>query len=380
MNKENHLSKATPWLYALACLFVLCACRHQPEHTVACPHCMTIAIDSLNNLPKDSLKEIRYVPLETRDDILISHIGKTIYAQGCYHIFDFVSKKIQVFNKQGRFVYSIDKIGQGPGEYTSILDMDVSSQGDVYVVDSSKSKIIKYSSQGTQFEEYNIGKRCMEFAALNDSIFYLANLIDDGKMEVALARYSTVSKNTEVLSAYDVFFEGNIFRFGTSFHRTGESVYFNKMFSPEISRISETGADSYINLPSSRWVSGSVIEKWKKDKKTSDSEDRELLRGVSAFYETADYSYINLQSMPPLELLVDKTTGEVSTPVYFTGKVRSFNGIRGVAGPYLISSTPSAQENIHYILEHDPDMLPEERTALSKLAEEDNPVLLLLKF
>lgn len=380
MSRVKTIFIGSPWLYTVACLFALFACRQKQEYKVECPDCRTIAIDSLGNLPKDSLKEIRYVPLETRDDILISHIGKTIYAQECYHIFDFVSKKIMVFDKQGRFVYSIDKVGHGPGEYISIFDMDVNRQGDVYVLDSSTSKVIKYSSQGTQFEEYKIGKRCMEFAALNDSIFYLANLIDNGKMDIALARYSTVSKNTEVLSAYDVFFEGNLFRFGTSFHRTGESVYFNKMFSPEISRITESGADSYINLPSTRWVSEAVIEKWKKEKKTSDAEDRELLRGVSAFYETDDYSYINLQSMPPLELLVDKTTGEVSTPVYFTGKVRSFNGIRGVAGPYLISSTPSAQENIRYILEHDPDMHPEERTALSKLAEEDNPVLLLLKF
>lgn len=62
-------------------------------------------------------------------------------------------------------------------------------------------------SQGSRYEEYMTGEQFLNFAALNDSVFYLANVFKDGQMDIALAKYSPVSKELVALSTYDGLFE-----------------------------------------------------------------------------------------------------------------------------------------------------------------------------
>ena len=206
---------------SLLCLF---ACQHKQENKVESVDANTLAIDSLTNLPEQKIKEIRYIPLETNDDILIGGVSTVRYVNGYFYFIS--SQKILVFDKQGKFAYCIDKVGQGPGEYTSAWGVDVNPQGDVYVADTSVGKVIKSS----------------------------------------------------------------------------------------------------------------------------------------------------------VAILKNKKTGELTKPNFFSGKIRSYQQVNGATDNCLLFLTSSESENIEYILEHDTDMLPEEREALSQLSEDDNPVLMLLKF
>ena len=109
-------------------------------------------------------------------------------------------------------------------------------------------------------------------------------------------------------------------------------------------------------------------------------EDKDVLRGINAFCETDEYLYIDLSSFPSVAILKNKKTGELTKPNFFSGKIRSYQQVNGATDNCLVFLTSSESENIEYILEHDTDMLPEDREALSHLSDEDNPVLMLLKF
>lgn len=362
---------------SLLCLF---ACQHKQENKVESVDANTLVIDSLTNLPEQKIKEIRYIPLETNDDILIGGISTVRYVNGYFYFIS--SQKILVFDKRGKFAYCIDKVGQGPGEYTSAWGVDVNLQGDVYVADTSVGKVIKYSSKGTQFEEYMIGERMLDFAALNDSVFYLANILKGGEsdIDIALARYSTISKELKVLSTYDDIFDDGIQRFGSSFFRSNGSLYYYKLFSSELCEVTENGIKSYLKFPSTRWATKDIIKKWQKNMQAAYKEDKDVLRGISAFCETGEYLYIDLSSFPSVAILKNKKTGELTKPNFFSGKIRSYQQVNGATDNYLVFLTSSESENIEYILEHDTDMLPEDREALSHLSDDDNPVLMLLKF
>lgn len=366
----------------IASLFCLLACQHKQENKIEKINCRTIAVDSLSDLPEQKIKQIRYIPLETNDNILFGDSYTAHYVNNQLYIS--TSQKVLVFDKKGKFVYGIDKVGQGPGEYTSIWDIDITQQGDVYIADGTSGKIIKYMSQGSRYEEYMTGEQFLNFVALNDSVFYLANVFKDGQMDIALAKYSPVSKELVALSTYDGLFEnGSIYRYGTSFYRAGNSLYYYKLFSSELSEVTERGLDCSLNFPSDNWVTKDVLRRWSKDRKASYSEGRELLRGINAYCETAEYVYISIYRMPlSIELLVNKVTGELMKPIFFSGQIRSYRSSSGDAATdsCFIAFTSPETENISHILEHDSNILPEDREALSNLLEDDNPILLLLKF
>ena len=257
----------------IASLFCLLACQHKQENKIEKINCHTIAVDSLTDLPEQKIKQIRYIPLETNDDILFGDSYTAHYVNNQLYIS--TSQKVLVFDKKGKFVYGIDKVGQGPGEYTSIWDIDITQQGDVYIADGTSGKIIKYMSQGSRYEEYMTGEQFLNFAALNDSVFYLANVFKDGQMDIALAKYSPVSKGNLLLCqlmmdylkmvVYTVM--AHPFFIGLVIHYTTISC---SLLSYR--EVTERGLDCSLNFPSDNWVTKDVLRRWSKDRKASYSE------------------------------------------------------------------------------------------------------------
>ncbi|OUN80033.1 6-bladed beta-propeller [Bacteroides sp. An51A] len=66
------------------------------------------------------------IPLETTDSLLLSYARKCIVTSNYIVYHDDKQKSIFVFNSHGAFLYQIDALGGGEGEYTVIKDMTLS--------------------------------------------------------------------------------------------------------------------------------------------------------------------------------------------------------------------------------------------------------------
>ena len=70
---------------------------------------------------QDWAKNVRFIPLETSDDILIAGIGN-VFQRGdtllVYH-----SERLSLFDMNGKYLCDIGSKGQGPGEFTNIRDV-----------------------------------------------------------------------------------------------------------------------------------------------------------------------------------------------------------------------------------------------------------------
>lgn len=109
----------------------------------------TISIDSKSNLINDwseFIQEITYVPLETNPESYIGTIDKILTKKDKLYIWDRQQKKIFVFNKTGKFLFKLDKLGRGKGEYRNIRDFQISENGEIYILDYMK--IIQYDNKG----------------------------------------------------------------------------------------------------------------------------------------------------------------------------------------------------------------------------------------
>ena len=91
------------------------------------------------------------IPLEATDQSLIGNIDKIICTDDRFYILDKrTSKKLFVFNSQGKFVRCIGQVGRGPGEYLEPSDFVVYPEEDLIIVfDQFGRQLLYYGTDGT---------------------------------------------------------------------------------------------------------------------------------------------------------------------------------------------------------------------------------------
>lgn len=97
----------------------------------------------------DIATDIDYVPLQTTENSLVDSITKIVTCDNKVYIRN-GSDDIVCFNREGNFLFKLNKPGRGPGEYTYITDFDISSDNKILIV-LSNGKILVFNNTGTEF-------------------------------------------------------------------------------------------------------------------------------------------------------------------------------------------------------------------------------------
>ncbi len=75
-------------------------------------------------------EKVEFIPLETNSECIIGSYDKIIVVKDSIYILDKTTQQaIFVFNKKGQFLYKINSIGRGPGEYVRAYDFYVDTVG-----------------------------------------------------------------------------------------------------------------------------------------------------------------------------------------------------------------------------------------------------------
>ena len=150
-----------------------------------------IRVDVSKSYPKkelilQDLFDIEYVPLETTDEMLTE--GHIQYISDNYMIFKNLGRmagEIFIFDRQGKAVRKINRLGQSGEEYLNILGIDYDEQTDELFVNSHYSdKVFVYDSEGNY-------KRSFDYL---DGILYNPIKILDTERLIAYDDYSEYDK------------------------------------------------------------------------------------------------------------------------------------------------------------------------------------------
>lgn len=154
--------------FYLACLLWIVSCGEavQPELTEID---LGKAFTSKQTIPIDEISTgVTLVPLETRDDVLIKYISKTILTND--KIIVIHDNICSLFDLSGRFIRTVGSKGQGPEEYLYIEDIYVS--GDlIKIFDASSHRLITYKQSGEFVEALKIPTDVMSVFT-SESIIY----------------------------------------------------------------------------------------------------------------------------------------------------------------------------------------------------------------
>lgn len=115
---------------------------------------------------------IFYLPLETNVDAMMRDIDKIRMIGDRIYLGDFQSNKISVYSQQGSYLYTINRMGQGPGEYTTIKSFAVNEKY-IYAIDNWTRKLLLYNNNDGTF----VKSIPMPFVAWDVETLHDGNLI-----------------------------------------------------------------------------------------------------------------------------------------------------------------------------------------------------------
>jgi hypothetical protein len=184
------------------------------------------------NNPRITIKLIRTIgDINTSDDNLAfdNPLDIAVDGPGNIYILDSGNSRVQKFSPDGRFLTTIGRKGQGPGEFGFAWSFDIDARGFIYVVDNDQKRIVIFSPDGKD-------RGILKTAKLNLSKLRLMN---SGTMAASgyVVFAETKGNNQQVLPklAELIDAEGNLLRefgertdFGDdSTNATANSFYFD---------------------------------------------------------------------------------------------------------------------------------------------------------
>ena len=115
----------------------------------------TIPETPVENVGEVGLKFVRAVQLDFDEET--PGIGMVYWmgfsSHGTLLLTDAISSKAHEFNPvDGQYIRTFGRVGRGPGEYSSSVNMAVGSQRKVYLLDRSTGRILTYDRQGRYVE------------------------------------------------------------------------------------------------------------------------------------------------------------------------------------------------------------------------------------
>lgn len=143
------------YLYRLCAVLLLsmlsCHGNNQSDNSL-------VTIDVENNLRNMQVIElssftddIRYVPLETNEDHLISYIIYYDISRDLILVSDM--SVCLLYSTDGHFISKVGNIGRGPGEYPYVTNVNLGKSGEIYL--SDLKNLYEYRSDGLLINKYS---------------------------------------------------------------------------------------------------------------------------------------------------------------------------------------------------------------------------------
>lgn len=141
-------------LLPLITVILCCACssQHSPMNDGLLIADVRLAIQTESPFSmKDDVQSIEYIPLETTDSCLISNISSLIADDDYIFLGNGKTSQVLQFDRQGKFIRQIGRVGEGPGEYApySVSNLSLNrSQKEIYLNRRYQSALV-YAYDGT---------------------------------------------------------------------------------------------------------------------------------------------------------------------------------------------------------------------------------------
>ncbi|HMQ08151.1 MAG TPA: 6-bladed beta-propeller [Saprospiraceae bacterium] len=119
------------------------------------------------------VKSYELIQLEMLKDDFLAEISKVITTSEFIYVLDSELNRLIQFDKQGKYIRQIGKMGEGYDEFRDISDFDVDNVGNIYILSNRNWGYLKYSKQGKFLQKYSSGKTAVSHIGVLDPDFVI---------------------------------------------------------------------------------------------------------------------------------------------------------------------------------------------------------------
>ena len=349
------------------------------------PHAKGYTYDEL-------IDSISFVRLQTTDNCLIANINRLYFTEDKIIVVDyFKMEMIYVFDRQGRFLYTLSRQGGAPYEYTT-LDYAALTPDQKHVVAVDMGQKLKYYRLDKE-HVMRTGSFLDKTVTLSNTFYTVEFLTDDiiagycsggniwspHSSDRHLLMLSTLS-NKILYSGYKSYYSKN-FNFTTDapIRKCGNKLYFNPIFSDTIYTVSREGLEAcyVLDIKGHKKViidDGITNESYREQKKTNPYFNSDFLD----MDDVALFAYMANLGRPTWGLYIKAEDKTYDCNSYLQDPLKAFcNGpwyyYKGNTAACPVSASSLLANKKSILKKSNPKIATE---LLDGLTEDDNPVVL----
>jgi len=404
-------------IYVITLLALLVSCNNNKSKKTIPDSFVTISInkesitDSL--LFTDMFDSVAFIKLEKTDESLMSTIDRIeVTHDRIYVLSSFRDRAVFVFKRNGKFIFKINNVGRGPGEFIRPADFYVDEKNkNILIYSSYPARLIKYDYNGKFIDEKSIGLYCMGFTVLDDNlyIYTCGNKTRSREGESIEFEIIKTDMNGKILDKYLPYSSSNkgylyCINYSpggiTNLYNKGKEALFSMLYCDTIYSVTQTKFSPKYFIDFNEYtLPASFIKKHIKDpmlsSKISDSHYANSLRHAMEnnkilYFEFSrknrkliDRTYLVFYKKKDKELIVPKRF--IDNMCFFEPDFISMykNSIIGIKSPFFLmryfkNETSKLNEKEREIRFQNPNF-KKAQEFVNSLSEDDNPVVVLLK-
>lgn len=158
--------KTRPYILTIIIITLICCnASNRQSKTLPQEGGVRLHIDLESAISKsDALEQVGAITLESKGDTFPGFVHKMMIENDTIYLLDtFKSRGLYVYDRNGQFLYTYDKAGQGSDEFVRLSDFQVYNDM-VYLLDSPGKKIITINKQGQYQSSMKLSCSPLSFA------------------------------------------------------------------------------------------------------------------------------------------------------------------------------------------------------------------------
>ncbi|GHT49438.1 6-bladed beta-propeller [Bacteroidia bacterium] len=324
----------------------------------------------------DTMKSVK---LETNDESLIGMIDKIRLAENRFFILDRLQKTLLVFSDTGKFLWKINNKGNGPGEYSAIIDFDLNNDK-LYLFDPNRN-VLEYDLSGNFIKNYPL-KRFGTSIAVKDAYFYLYTCnypTDEGNYQLLImddygrnlkTGVSAIPKNLiEVCKS---------FNFGNTFYPFEDEIRFFTPFSTKIYSIDKDSLFVKYNIDFGEF---NIPENYFDNYTAEDVAESKYAYGFNSFWETDAFFFFDITINKNFQsVLYSKQEKKLTYGIFYDDLAFCFPTFSIVNDTFAVGFRSANDLHAEYYNSKEKREGSLLEKVVSEINPDDNPVIFLYHF
>lgn len=340
------------------------------------------------------IKNIKYVKLEMTDESMIGDICSMEAFDDKLYIFDDVTRSVYVFSIEGYFLFTLNKVGQGPGEYTQIDFFSLDrNERQMIVADLVSYNILRYDLDGNFVSKQKINYWLDGIYPIEDKSFIaLTNYRNNSEKIENQHNILFLDSMSNITCGYFPYPSKDISKLRFPISSGNAGFYYGGNICNYFNRLQDTVYSVSNNTLTPKYVFDFGDKKfdqsyWTKDINIlKDYIEREEYLSLSRMNETDDYVFYRIVYGAIYSGLYSKSTGSnLLSLIWYNGEDQIVGTPIATYKSCLIYYVP-VSSLLDKKEKYDKDGWPEgkfieqEKEFINTLSEEDNIVLVFYEF